>query len=315
MDKHQTTIGAFVLGSMALLLACLIFFGKFQPFRTTQHAFSVFPGSAAGLTVGAAVTFRGVTVGSVRSVSIAYDPATNTAFIPVEMDLTPERLKLTPDASGGSTPTMAGMVARGLRAELNVQSFVTGQSNVNLDFAPKSAAILHPNLGSGIEIPSRASDIERMKQTLTQLPLKQTVDEAQAAIVSVRALADELRSTVPPLTNSLKETSDSTRAAIEDLRGHLDETLASVARLADHGTTQLDARGADLHTLLARTDASLQRADAILAHVATMTSPRSSERADLASALRDIAASAAALRGFASDVERNPQLLLTGRRP
>jgi paraquat-inducible protein B len=31
--------------------------------------------------------------------------------------------------------------------------------------------------------------------------------------------------------------------------------------------------------------------------------------------LRDLAAAAASLRGFANDVERNPQLLLTGRKP
>jgi paraquat-inducible protein B len=44
-------------------------------------------------------------------------------------------------------------------------------------------------------------------------------------------------------------------------------------------------------------------------------SPRSIDRANLDAALRDIAASAASLRGFSSDIERNPQLLLMGRRP
>jgi len=36
---------------------------------------------------------------------------------------------------------------------------------------------------------------------------------------------------------------------------------------------------------------------------------------NLEAALRDLAASAASLRGFSNDVEHNPQLLLTGRRP
>jgi len=43
-------------------------------------------------------------------------------------------------------------------------------------------------------------------------------------------------------------------------------------------------------------------------------SERGSARMNAESTLRDLASAAAALRGFASDVEHNPQLLLTGRR-
>jgi paraquat-inducible protein B len=46
-----------------------------------------------------------------------------------------------------------------------------------------------------------------------------------------------------------------------------------------------------------------------------LTSERAASRANLESTLRDLAAAAASLRGFANDVEHNPQLLLTGRRP
>jgi paraquat-inducible protein B len=46
----------------------------------------------------------------------------------------------------------------------------------------------------------------------------------------------------------------------------------------------------------------------------SLTSNRGEARANFEATLRDLAASAASLRGFASDVEHNPQLLLTGRR-
>jgi paraquat-inducible protein B len=52
-----------------------------------------------------------------------------------------------------------------------------------------------------------------------------------------------------------------------------------------------------------------------LESVRGLTAERGAARANIDSALRDIAAASASLRGFASDVEHNPQLLLTGRKP
>jgi paraquat-inducible protein B len=53
----------------------------------------------------------------------------------------------------------------------------------------------------------------------------------------------------------------------------------------------------------------------LLGNLKGLTSERGASRANLESTLRDLAAAAASLRGFANDVEHNPQLLLTGRRP
>jgi paraquat-inducible protein B len=44
-----------------------------------------------------------------------------------------------------------------------------------------------------------------------------------------------------------------------------------------------------------------------------MIEPRSPERNDIDATLRDLAATAASLRGFASEIERNPSLILRGR--
>ena len=54
----------------------------------------------------------------------------------------------------------------------------------------------------------------------------------------------------------------------------------------------------------------LQTRDA-LNQLKSLTSDRGTARINVEAALRDLAAAAASLRGFASDVEHNPQLLLT----
>ena len=50
-----------------------------------------------------------------------------------------------------------------------------------------------------------------------------------------------------------------------------------------------------------------------MSSVNSLTDPRSQMRADLEAAIRDLAASASSLRGFASEIERNPGAILTGR--
>jgi paraquat-inducible protein B len=123
------------------------------------------------------------------------------------------------------------------------------------------------------------------------------------------------------LLESLRRTSDMSGAAVgtlvntvTDLQAKLSVTLAAVTALADNGTTAVVQRSADLRVLLGSANRTFQQAHAVLGDVQEMTSQRSAARANLEATLSDLAAASASLRGFASDVEHDPQLLLTGRR-
>ncbi len=67
---RPTAIGAFVLGGIAIVVGAILFFGSGELFTRTNHAVVYFEGSVGGLAPGAPVTFRGVRVGSVASVSL-----------------------------------------------------------------------------------------------------------------------------------------------------------------------------------------------------------------------------------------------------
>ncbi|ACI51013.1 Mammalian cell entry related domain protein [Gluconacetobacter diazotrophicus PA1 5] len=322
MANKETAVGAFVIGGVALGMAALVFFGNFNIFSSTKQAVVVFQGSTSGLSIGAPVTFRGVRVGAVDGISITYDARTHGAYIPVTIEVQPGRVTLTGEDHRRTALTLRDLIDHGLRASLNLQSFVTGQAEIDLDFDPASPAVLHPDIATRTEIPTRQSAIQKVQETLSQLPLKDLADNAQAALQSIRQLAERLDGDLPPLVDSVRETSDHSRAAvdtatraIDDLQRRLDTTLGSIDTLATTGTRQLDARGADLHVLLGNANDTVIQARQSLAGLRDMTSPRSADRANIDSTLRDLSAAAAALRGFASDVERNPQLLLMGRRP
>lgn len=318
--NRQALVGAFVLGGTGLIVAAFVLFGNFHPFTRAEKAVLVFHGASSGLAVGSPVTFRGVQVGAVDRVVIEYDPATKDAYIPVFVTIRPDNIVLTNSAH--HHPSMQDLVHQGLRGEMNLKSFVTGTSEIDLDFAPNTPAVLHPEIARITEIPTRQSTIAAMTQTLQDLPLKQIGENADATLASVRQLSDQLDRELPALVQSIRETSDhsrdmvdATRKMVTDLEPTLTRTLASVDRLASAGTSQLDARGRELHAVLLNSNNAVQQAAKSLANLENMTSPRSADRANLEASLRDIAAAASALRGFATDVERNPQLLLTGRRP
>lgn len=317
-DK-QAWVGLFVLGGAILAVGAILLFGKFHFGSTSRRYAIVFQDSISGLAVGAPVNFRGVRVGNVLSIALEFDPKTHVAYIPVIVRMFRDNIhvsKQDPD-----DPVIANLVKRGLRAEINQVSFVTGQSEIDLDFDAATQANFHPSITDLVEIPAKVSDLEQIKQQITQLPLRELADNANATLKTVRLLGDRLVDNLPALIASLQTTSDHSQVALDeaahaiaDLHGRLDTTLDSLNRLANSGDKQLTLRSADLHAVLAQAADTMGRARAVLDNVRGLTGERAGMRIDLEATLRDLAATTASLRGFASDVERNPQLLLTGRR-
>ena len=318
---RQATVGAFVLGGVVLALAAIVLFGNLNIFNPSIRAAIVFQDSIAGLSVGAPVNFRGVRVGAVQSIAIQFDPKTRIAYIPVAVTLDPGQA-LTKPKNASDVVSLPDLIEQGLRAELNVQSFVTGQSQIDLDFDPDSPPVLHPQITNLLEIPTRQSTLQRAREQLSQLPLRELADDSSATLQSLRGLAEKLDQDLPALVASLKATSDKSSQtldrvgqAMETLQGRLDTTLGAIGQVAAAGEVQLNQRGAQLQTLLASSDQTMTQVRDLVGNLKGLTSERAALRTNIDATLRDLAAAAASLRGFANDVEHNPQLLLTGRRP
>lgn len=319
---RQTLTGAFVLGSSILALAALVFFGNASLFSRSVKAVIVFQDSISGLSIGAPVTFRGVRVGEVTKISLRFDPIQKRAYIPVQVSLDPNQVHVINTNGQSGEIKLNSLIAHGLRAEQNLQSFVTGQTNINLNFFPGSPDILHPQVVQNeVEIPTHASAIQQLKETLQAIPLKQLAANANETLISIHDLAQKLDEDIPVLVKSTLASVDESRktfaetsAAISNLQQHLDVTLSHIDTLMMTGNDEIKQRGSQLQLLLASAVKTSDEAYKSLHDAQSILSPRSNDRANLDATLRDIAAAAGALRGFATDVERNPQLLLTGRR-
>src|SRR5271166_850881 len=83
---------------------------------------------------GVAVTFRGVQVGTVTSVAVVLDVSHLTVRIPVELKLDADRVRFADKTPGSGTHSvLPRLIDAGLHAKLDVQSFVTGQMQVDLE--------------------------------------------------------------------------------------------------------------------------------------------------------------------------------------
>jgi len=294
-------VGGFVLSGLALGIGAILFFGGTHLLSRTVHAVVYFQGSVAGLDVGAPVTFRGVRVGSVTSIAVNLNMKDLTARIPVYVDINPAQISLQSSGTGENDADFDRLLKAGLRAQLNMQSFITGQLRVDLDLQPGTPR------GSGgdsdrPEIPSVPSKLQTLEDEIAALPLKQIGENAEKMLASVQHLADELDDKVGPLADSLKDTSEAAHVTLND-----------IDQLSVAGKDQLKVTGEQLGRVLASADRTVRDADTLVGSLKEMTSPDSAMRGDLRATIRDLAASASSLRGFSHEIERDPSSILSGR--
>lgn len=319
-SARLAAIGLFVLIGGVLAFTTLVLFGRLDLFGETRAAEIVFDGSVNGLGVGSPVTFRGVRVGAVSSVAIAFDPKSHEAHIPVKIRLA-ESSVILPKGASSESGEISRWVAEGLRAEVVPVSLIADQSQIDLDFNRSVPAKLHPELADLQEIPVNAAAGGQIAQELSTLPLKDLANNAVLTLQSVKRLSDSLEKSLPAVLDSTTRTSakaaealDTAQNAIATLQMRIDATLAGMDRLTGSVDRQVNGRGADLHTLLVSSNQAISNARDVLGNVKSMTDQRSPDRANLEAALSDLSAASASLNGFASDIEQNPRLLVTGRR-
>lgn len=179
---NPTLIGAFVVGALVLVVGAVIALGGGGLFKPREPVVMYFRGSIFGLQVGAPVVFRGVRLGSVTDIGLAYDKGTGAFYIPVTAQLERRVIRdlAGADSGIGSTLTIAELVRDGLRAQLSMQSLLTGLLYVDLDFEPgKPAQLISPD-PSIAEVPTVATAIQQLRTQFEQLDLGKLADDVRS---------------------------------------------------------------------------------------------------------------------------------------
>ena len=254
-------VGGFMLSGLALVIVAILVFGHIDLFNSTERAVVIFPNPISGLVVGAPVAFRGVEVGSVRSIAIDLDGKDMTARVYVTLDLNRDALRMAGDALPGDHADLERLLRAGLVAQLDSSSLITGRLQVELDLRPDLKTVSTWTDRGLPEIPAIASPFELIKTQIEQLQLRQLVDTAQRTLESIQRVSDQLGNRVGPLVDSVQSTSDAARDtvhiasdAIRSLEAESTRTMGDFDKLAIEGQQQLSGRGAELSHVLADGD-------------------------------------------------------------
>jgi paraquat-inducible protein B len=231
-----------------------------------------FGGSLRGLSVGAPVDLRGITIGEVKSLSVEYDRKAGTLSFPVEVDIFPQRIRgrshradhtvsQDDNSENASRELVDSLVAHGMRAEIKTGNLLTGQKYVAMDFHNEvppdhvfwdaHPAIFPTTSGALDEIQDSIGSIAKK---LDKLPFDQM---ARRLLATMASLDDTLKdadklvrqvdgSLAPEVTATLKEARGAMKNAKEvlaqdaPLQTDLSATLLQLSRAAKSVTALVD---------------------------------------------------------------------------
>jgi len=173
------------------------------------------------MAIGAPVTFNGVKIGSVTNFKVIIDTkktgsnisATTTITTPVYSRSTPTPVLRRPARRSRSARTrrLRTLYEKGFRAQLDVQSLVTGQLEVALNFYPGTALRLTGLSKDVPEVPTIPSSIEKLSKTLDKLPLDEMISDVRQTLDAVNKLvnAPEVKTTLRDLSRAVANATSS----------------------------------------------------------------------------------------------------------
>lgn len=327
---NPVVVGSFVIAALVLLAGALLVFGGGRFFEERRTFVTHFEGSLKGLRVGSNVLFRGVRVGFVRDIHVQVDEETGEFLVPVTFQILPEAVALVGPEDGllptaRSSPELEELIQRGLRTRLEVESFVTGQLVIELDFNPDAPAFYQARPGSPPEIPSMPSNIqqvlERARTIITDLQERVDIDQLFSMIINALegfdalVRSEDLQGALASIHRlAASEELQQLPAALHEILGELDRTLDEVRSLAASTEAGMEPLLASAQDRLEQLSHLLRDTGVLLENVAADVSADSELNFQMRRTLEESQAAARSLRQLAEFLERNPEALLRGRR-
>jgi paraquat-inducible protein B len=261
------------------------------------------------------------------------------------MELQPERIQINFTQNAYRRDPYAKMkqlIDNGLKAQLQTQSFVTGQLQIALDFF-RDKEKKYVGKGDVPEIPTVPTRLEELTKTLEKLPLEQLVSELFSAVEGIsRVVRDpEIKEMITALKNTAQNleatvkhtderlgpvlmTAEQTVSEYGKLARGLDARLSSLAsrgetavdeyaRLARDLNGQLNPLARSLEVTLETARHALKNADKTLNNAHELTAKDSPLIREIMASVDELKRSARAIRVFAEYLERHPEALIQGK--
>ncbi len=314
---NKTLIGAFVIGAIILAVAGIILLGSGELFSQRPRYVMYFEGSVKGLYEGAPVVFRGVRIGSVKNISLHFDPDAASVRIPVLAELDPQTITGAQSRSAQQR-YFRQLIDKGLKAQLQMQNVLTGQLVIALDFYPDKPVRLVDTESRYPEIPTIPSSLEQLTRAIENLPLNELATKLISAVEGIEeaATSPELKETVSSLNLTLADMRSLIRdvdSQVEPLSGDLKAALADTRQLVKSIDERMTAMQAEIERTARATESAMSQAEQTFGTIGDVTGGDSSVVYQLSETLREISAAAESVRNLADYLERHPEAIVHGR--
>nr|AEI30492.1 paraquat-inducible protein B [uncultured microorganism] len=344
-------IGLFVVGAIVLVVVAIGVLGSGKLFKESIPYVMVFEGSVKGLNVGSPVVFRGVKIGAVSSIHMHFNYATKAMTILVYSDFDPNKIEIvnldkeTAERlkEAGRYVVMRELIGRGLRGQLEMQSIVTGQLQIALDFYPDKPAVYAGIVKTVQEIPTIPTPLQQLTKKLESLPIDEILNKVNLAMDGIANLvhSPELKESVANLNIALKDVQTLVRnvdAQVKPLSAALSETVRDTQKLVRNADSQVASLGTNLNEaigdgrkliknvdgsvdsvrvsavdMISTASAAIKKAEKVLEELQSTAKTDSVLMYRLTESLREVEKSARSLRTLTDYLERHPEALLGGK--
>lgn len=320
---NPTAIGLFLIGALVLAIAGTATLASTTWFDERSTFISFFQESVNGLENGAPVKFQGVPVGTVTGILIQIDQRDKTFQVPVQYEVDLTRLT-TPQGTFvnlADTAVLRKQIAQGLRAQMQMESIVTGQLYVELSYNPNAAPgqfesrptawpeipttpSLMAALGTGAG--SLVADMLKVLFQVNQMLADVDMPGINAAVVASAESVERLVSS-PEIRAAL--------AQVPGMTEQVNRTLAELETMAARAGQAIPPLQLQLEGTNTELVATLQTLRKTLEDTHGMLSADTGVGFGLQQALASLQDAADALRGLATSLEQNPDMLLRGKKP
>jgi paraquat-inducible protein B len=314
---NPAAVGLFVVASLIMIVAAVLVFGSRRFFRTRYDFVCFFGGDLNGLKIGAPVKFRGVPIGAVTSIRLGLAPEEGTVrtgvigiHLPVVFELDQNQLVSRGMTAGMLQPAVLDqLIKQGLRAQLQVESILTGLLFIDIDLHPGTPMnlVLDPRTSRYQEIPTIPTTIEQVQQgAMRALAELDRIDFAGMAH-SIRDASDSIKDFAR--SQSLKDSINSLTVAA----GNLSKASIAIRDAANNVNTKIDPLAASLQKTSDDVDQAIRQVKVTLGDVHTTIAPDSPVTYQLTATLKEMSEASRSLRDLTDYLQRNPSALVRGK--
>ena len=336
-EVNKIVIGGFVIGGIGLAVLAVLVFGSGKFFQKKSMHVLFFEGSVKGLNVGSPVKLRGVDIGMVKDIQLTINSDELEFFVPVYVEIFRDRMSILEEQKVGQFKkyeTVDFLVNEmGLRAQLQMQSLLTGQLFINYDFYPETP-IRKIGLEKKIyEVPTIPTTLQMLTETLEQIVndirkvnfqeiaknLYETVQGANKIINSA-----DLQESVANLNIALQDMQKLIKKAdalagnansrVDSIADSFNSTMQDTRKLVNNIDSRVGSSASDIKETLAAVQSSFARAEDLLSDAEKLITQNSNLRRQIMMTLGSLTDASRSMEELTDYLQQHPDALLKGKK-